>query len=83
MRTALDWARSSDSPQGPPVAGVPPCYFNPGCCSPDERHFTALEIADDQVRLVRWRAGDGEPKPLVSGTTRSILAARLPEGAPT
>ena len=32
----------------------PPCYFNTGCCSFPDGDITGLEIADGQVRLVRW-----------------------------
>ena len=33
---------------------APPCYFNTGCCSFPDGDVTGLEIADRQIRLVRW-----------------------------
>jgi hypothetical protein len=32
----------------------PPCYFNTGCCSFPDGDITGLEIADGEIRLVRW-----------------------------
>ena len=42
-----------------PVAAFqvrPPCYFNTGCCSFPDGDVTGLEIADEEIRLVRWPA---------------------------
>ena len=38
------------------LPGEKPCYFNTGCCSFSDGSITALEIADGEIRLVRWRA---------------------------
>ncbi len=38
----------------------PPCYFNTGCCSFGDGDITGLEIADEEIRLVRWAASDDE-----------------------
>lgn len=31
-----------------------PCYFNTGCCSFADGDITGLEIADGEIRLMRW-----------------------------
>jgi hypothetical protein len=31
-----------------------PCYFNTGCCSFKNGEITGIEIADGQIRLIRW-----------------------------
>ena len=41
-----------------------PCYFNSGCCCFGDGDITGLEIADGEMRLVRW------------GARRTVLAAR-------
>jgi len=46
-----------------------PCYFNTGCCSFADGDVTGLEIADGEMRLVRWPSDDGTPR-------RKVLAHR-------
>lgn len=41
----------------------PPCYFNTGCCSFGDGDVTGIEVADGEIRLVRWPAEDGRPEP--------------------
>jgi UDP-2,3-diacylglucosamine pyrophosphatase LpxH len=59
----------------PPVKIEPPCYFNTGCCSFGDGNITGIEIADGEIRLVRWLNDGGEPKPhkLDSCPLREIL----------
>ena len=38
-----------------------PCYFNTGCCSFNDGSITGIEIADGQIRLVRWTGVSGLP----------------------
>lgn len=45
-----------------PIEIDPPCYFNTGCCSFADGDVTALEIADENIRLVRWLNNDDEPR---------------------
>lgn len=37
-----------------PLPGRKPCYFNTGCCSYSDGSITGIEIADGEIRLVRW-----------------------------
>jgi UDP-2,3-diacylglucosamine pyrophosphatase LpxH len=54
----------------------PPCYFNSGCCCFDDGECTGIEIADGQIRLVRWPDDEGRPQKKV---IRSVpLADVLP-----
>jgi hypothetical protein len=39
-----------------PLRLTTPCYFNTGCCSFGDGDITGIEIADGQIRLVRWPA---------------------------
>ncbi|MGK0190344.1 MAG: UDP-2,3-diacylglucosamine pyrophosphatase LpxH [Verrucomicrobiales bacterium] len=41
-------------PQPPDTPAPRPCYFNAGCCSFADGDITGLEIADGEIRLVRW-----------------------------
>ena len=49
----------------PPIEVVPPCYFNTGCCSFGDGDITGLEIAEGEIRLVRWPDRAGRPLPLI------------------
>jgi UDP-2,3-diacylglucosamine pyrophosphatase LpxH len=40
---------------------ITPCYFNAGCCSFPDGELTGLEIADGELRLVRW-PGEVDPE---------------------
>lgn len=46
-----------------------PCYFNTGCCCFGDGDVTGLELADNEIRLVRWPLDDGTPR-------RKMLAHR-------
>jgi hypothetical protein len=61
----------------PPIPIDPPCYFNTGCCSFGDGDCTGIEIADGEIRLVRWLGDEGEPEPklLVSDRIEDVLAA--------
>jgi hypothetical protein len=37
------------------------CYFNTGCCSYFNGDCTGIEIADGEIRLVRWSTDLGDP----------------------
>ena len=39
-----------------------PCYFNTGCCSFSDGDVTGVEIADQEIRLVRWPDDEGNPE---------------------
>ncbi|MGQ0601524.1 MAG: hypothetical protein ACT4QE_07490, partial [Anaerolineales bacterium] len=54
----LEWARAQDfySPgnEGEIVPMETPCYFNTGCCCFLDGDITGLELAEGEIRLVRW-----------------------------
>jgi UDP-2,3-diacylglucosamine pyrophosphatase LpxH len=58
------------------LPGRVPCYFNTGCCSYSDGSITGIEIADGQIRLVRW---DSPAQPartqLFAASLRDVLAA--------
>lgn len=61
----------------PPKAMELPCYFNTGCCSYGDGDVTGLEIADGEIRLVRWLNDDARPdvQPLAQKPLREVLKA--------
>jgi UDP-2,3-diacylglucosamine pyrophosphatase LpxH len=61
----------------PPIPIDPPCYFNTGCCSFGDGDCTGIEIADGEIRLVRWLSDEDEPVPkvLVKDRLEDVLAA--------
>jgi hypothetical protein len=54
IRAELEYARTADRRPEKVLTVVPPCYFNTGCCSFPDGDITGLEIADGEIRLVRW-----------------------------
>jgi UDP-2,3-diacylglucosamine pyrophosphatase LpxH len=60
------------------------CYFNTGCCSYSDGDVTALEIADGQIKLVRWPDNEEKYKPhtLASADLRAVFD-KLVVGAPS
>jgi UDP-2,3-diacylglucosamine pyrophosphatase LpxH len=80
VRAELEWLRAieaTDSNDNGPVGDdVKPCYFNTGCCSFDDGDCTGIEIADGQIRLVRWPDDAGRPRKQVlrEADLRAVLA---------
>ena len=54
LRAELEYARTSVRRPDEALTVSPPCYFNTGCCSFPDGDVTGLEIADGEIRLVRW-----------------------------
>ncbi|HVM89511.1 MAG TPA: metallophosphoesterase [Puia sp.] len=40
---------------------VKPCYFNSGCCCFDDGNITGIEIAEGNIRLIKWHEENGQP----------------------
>jgi len=55
----------------------PPCYFNTGCSSFGDGDITGIEIADGEIRLVRWPDAEGQaaPQQLACEALRTVLGA--------
>ncbi len=56
---------------------VKPCYFNAGCCSYPDGDITGLELADGEIRLVRWHLEIGrlaEPEVLCRAKLREVFS---------
>jgi hypothetical protein len=56
-----------------------PSYFNTGCCSFPDGDVTGIELADDEIRLVRWPGDLRDLRPEGSDeidTERRILARK-------
>jgi hypothetical protein len=78
LRAELEWdAAVRRRHEPPPVPVVPPCYFNTGCCCFGDGDVTGIEIADGEIRLVRWPDDDGRPRPkiLARASLRDVLRA--------
>ena len=66
--------RQCDEETGRPERSKP-CYFNSGCCSFGDGDITGLEIAEGEIRLVRWPEDDGTlaPKILARSGLRRVF----------
>jgi hypothetical protein len=63
LRAELEYARAEERRgEPPPIPIDPPCYFNTGCCCFGDGDVTGIEIADGEIRLVRWPNDEGEPR---------------------
>ncbi|HEV2076065.1 MAG TPA: metallophosphoesterase [Thermoleophilaceae bacterium] len=65
LRAELELARAAELRSGEghrrlPVRGGPPCYFNTGACSFADGTVTGIELAEEEIRLVRWQTGHEE-----------------------
>jgi UDP-2,3-diacylglucosamine pyrophosphatase LpxH len=59
----ISWARAEagdDPPDG--RTRDRSCYFNSGCCCFSNGDITGIELADGEIRLVRWTAGPFDPE---------------------
>jgi hypothetical protein len=54
IHAELEYARTSIRRPEDVLTVAPPCYFNTGCCSFPDGDITGLEVADGELRLVRW-----------------------------
>ena len=61
-----------------------PCFINTGCCSFSDGSMTAIEIAADRIRLVRWLevGRRARREVLASGSLKQILRDVAPVGEP-
>lgn len=58
----ISWARGEASSDGDDDhARHRSCYFNSGCCCFKNGDITGIEIADGEIRLVRWTTEDASP----------------------
>lgn len=68
LAAELQWVRAQEQARPGPEGEIEmecPCYFNTGCCSYLDGDVTGLELADGEVRLVRWPDDEERPKPQV------------------
>ena len=65
----------------PPADNPLPCYFNTGCCAFEDGDITGIEIADGEIRLIRWPDDDNRPmrKVLQSESLANVFSAIAPE----
>jgi predicted phosphodiesterase len=78
LRAKIELARAREREQGGPgFSMLKPCYFNTGCCSFSDGDVTGIEIAQGQIKLVRWPDDAGEPKPktLAYANLREVFTA--------
>jgi hypothetical protein len=81
LRAELEHARTAERRPDTATVVQPPCYFNTGCCSFPDGDATGLEIADGEIRLVRWAANLRETPRTAAGeldlSARILASERL------
>jgi Calcineurin-like phosphoesterase len=74
LHARLEYVRAERREKGPPPIAIdPPCYFNTGCCSFGDGDVTGIEIAEGEIRLVRWPDDQDDPVP------KRLVKAKLAE----
>ena len=59
---ALESSMSTEEKlESEPLENPLPCYFNTGCCAFADGDITGIEIADGEIRLVRWPDDNDQP----------------------
>ncbi len=59
----LEWVKSKSNSEDSGFPQNPkPCFFNAGSCAFSDGDITGIEIADGEIRLVRWPDDEGNPK---------------------
>ncbi len=88
LAAKLEWVRAQQS-QGeaaaePDLANMMPCYFNTGCCSFSDGDITGLEIADGEIRLIKWPGDEGAdgPRILARASLDAVFNRLNPAPAP-
>lgn len=75
-----EWVRAQ-APDAPAQEALPlmakPCYFNTGCCCYADGDITGIEIAEGQIRLIRWPDKARRPQPyvLAEANLHDVLSA--------
>jgi hypothetical protein len=77
----LEYARTSIRRPAEVLTVSPPCYFNTGCCSFPDGDITGIEIAEGEIRLVRWPGNLRELAPAGTGieAAKRVLATEQVE----
>ena len=58
----LSWTRKDDLPKMEDYLKILPTYFNSGCCCFADGDITGIEIADNEIRLIKWESVGGKPE---------------------
>jgi hypothetical protein len=82
LTAELEWVRGQGrgdkGPEGLTTSSPKtPCYFNTGCCCFSDGDVTGIEIAEGEIRLVRWPDDNGRPhaKVLEARRLEDVFAA--------
>ncbi len=64
LHAEMEWVKTQEreKPQDVGLDQTVPCYFNTGCCCFSDGDITGIELADGNIRLVRWPDKDDKPR---------------------
>jgi len=62
LQTLEENMSTEEKMESEPLENPLPCYFNTGCCAFEDGDVTGIEIADGEIRLVRWPDDDDNPR---------------------
>lgn len=74
----IEWRKKTENEIPSDYLKIKPSYFNSGCCCYSDGDITGIEIADEQVRLIKWKTKDGKSQRIVlEQSTLSSIASSL------
>lgn len=77
LEDEIQW-RSHENEVSPDYLNMKPTYFNSGCCCYADGDITGIEIADNCIRLIRWKKVNGTPeRQLLEETALEEIASQL------
>jgi predicted phosphodiesterase len=77
LEDEIQW-RSGENEVSPDYLSMKPTYFNSGCCCYVDGDITGIEIADNSIRLIRWKKVNGTPqRALLEETSLEEIANQL------
>jgi predicted phosphodiesterase len=75
----IEWSRMEDNHMWEDYLKMKPTYFNAGCCCFADGDITGIEIADNCIRLIRWKLKKGaSEREILEQSALDKLIADLP-----
>jgi predicted phosphodiesterase len=62
LETEIQWRSTEDSYLSPNYLRMKPSYYNSGCCCYSDGDITGIEIADGNIRLIKWKTKNSKPE---------------------
>lgn len=58
----IEWRKKTEKEIPSNYLKIKPSYFNSGCCCYSDGDITGIEIANEQIKLIKWKMKGGTPE---------------------